>query len=1197
MLLFMVVFLSILFVRRAEIQSGRFKGEDEPHIVSWRVLEGVTEPFDSFRPSEIPLWKQMKNSADQKAANMMIQAALSEYGQLLRHWHFAEMPMEERYDVFLSMSKLLKVMGFHQRAELLLFEAISYTTKPYEAHFQLGLLYLDKEDLEKAKVHLKNCLFFRDNDVIILSYLSVVLIAEGKLHEAKFFISRILSGLEARVSKLSALLNINENQSDESDRGRGGDGTAGVRGGVDVGEMTARVDFAALSRWTEDLFSKVFHGEFRITPSASMETMKMFSNLYSWLAAGEMTGRFVFDLGQALYEAGRPKIGHMMMQRGFETSDAAAEGVVSTEIVKMRLALDYPVVPSTILEIVEAYLNMTNYLAATARMYTSVDLENVMDIYWPLPLLWWSALPVMPVISEVMWRFEGGPERRDEASQLWLKPPEQRLGAQRTGENSDNDEDDAAADGQPADAAAGLTAKRQGLYYNGIASLTALWTGGDKLSGESSSSSSSSGTISSGSSSSTGSSGRSNSQRTEQGTTVNVRLTAARPVPIEVGIMGGHMNNHAAGQMVLHRILGIADALERQGKGRGRGNSQAAAEGVRITLIALPLVPDSTTKKIAGKVFRIVNLPVDTAAAWRVIEGLHLDVLLFPDYQPFPDQQSVLFQSRRIAPVQMCFFVRGSSCATADVDYYLLPAEVQDAYLAAATAADSTAVVAVAAPATTTETTTDGHPSGGKKQLRVRLRPPWLESFSEQVVVLDWPLLLPQVVQNIARSVVQEEAAALNRKPPDSAKSSPSRGPGAGSSGAGSSAFGGGNSGGSDGGHPNDPTAAAQQGQGFAPSEVEGQIFFEGQPVAVIPLVPMYMHPLMDEVIFKIMRAVPLMQVVLVLPDSFFSHVQDPRHKMNWARKVARRLWSRGGDLYHRIRLLPSPLSDARLLQFLRLADVVLDTFPVGSPLHLHALSLSVGTPVVTLKSGSVLSTPREDLQEMRVHLQLLLHSQMLQRRGANNSPTADASVPDGASAPVPAVGAAAGFKRRLDLNPMFRRIALGGDDGTGMGTSRSAGLDGFGAGTHAGPAGTNAGAAAIAAAFDVPWAPAVNVIEGYYRRMGVDGMLVANGTAEYFGIVSALLTDREAAYLLRVRLLEAVDGVTSSATSSSASSAGTTTSLHDVAGDGLNDLASFIEKTGRPWADLRNQYHAQSHSQRQADNGDRSNPESGRGK
>ena len=47
----------------------------------------------------------------------------------------------------------------------------------------------------------------------------------------------------------------------------------------------------------------------------------------------------------------------------------------------------------------------------------------------------------------------------------------------------------------------------------------------------------------------------------------------------------------------------------------------------------------------------------------------------------------------------------------------------------------------------------------------------------------------------------------------------------------------------------------------FAPAEVEGQIFFEGQPVALVPLLPMYLHPLMDETLFKILRANPLLQV------------------------------------------------------------------------------------------------------------------------------------------------------------------------------------------------------------------------------------------------------------------------------------------------------------------------------------------------
>ena len=34
-------------------------------------------------------------------------------------------------------------------------------------------------------------------------------------------------------------------------------------------------------------------------------------------------------------------------------------------------------------------------------------------------------------------------------------------------------------------------------------------------------------------------------------------------------------------------------------------------------------------------------------------------------------------------------------------------------------------------------------------------------------------------------------------------------------------------------------------------------------------------------------------QVVLVLSDSFFSHLHDSRHKMNWARRIVRRLWAR----------------------------------------------------------------------------------------------------------------------------------------------------------------------------------------------------------------------------------------------------------------------------------------------------------------
>ncbi len=79
----------------------------------------------------------------------------------------------------------------------------------------------------------------------------------------------------------------------------------------------------------------------------------------------------------------------------------------------------------------------------------------------------------------------------------------------------------------------------------------------------------------------------------------------------------------------------------------------------------------------------------------------------------------------------------------------------------------------------------------------------------------------------------------------------------------------------------------------FSPLEIEGKVFFEGQPVAVLPLFPTSAHPLMDEVLFKIMHSVPALHVVLALPDSFFSHLQDAKHKVSWARKLVRRLWAK----------------------------------------------------------------------------------------------------------------------------------------------------------------------------------------------------------------------------------------------------------------------------------------------------------------
>jgi hypothetical protein len=304
--------------------GSQYKRDNEPKLVSWKVLEGVTEPFDSYKPVDMPAWKQMKVSADHKASNQLMQQALHEYGQLIRHPHiFGEMPMEERYDVFLSMSKLLKQMGFHQRAELLLYEAMSYSSSPHEAHFQLALLLLDRENVDMAKVHLKNCLFFRESDVLVMIHLTIVLIAEGRINESKFFISRILSKLQTKYDRLSQILTNPVDGSTEPQ--------ATPENGMYVPPITNKpFDLPEFYRWLEELMSKVFHGDLRLinthssapastvtnlpasgksseknninNAATTVEFYRMFLNLYEWIVRGEMTGRFVFDLGQALYE-------------------------------------------------------------------------------------------------------------------------------------------------------------------------------------------------------------------------------------------------------------------------------------------------------------------------------------------------------------------------------------------------------------------------------------------------------------------------------------------------------------------------------------------------------------------------------------------------------------------------------------------------------------------------------------------------------------------------------------------------------------------------------------------------------------------------------------------------------------------------------------------------------------------------------
>ena len=71
-----------------------------------------------------------------------------------------------------------------------------------------------------------------------------------------------------------------------------------------------------------------------------------------------------------------------------------------------------------------------------------------------------------------------------------------------------------------------------------------------------------------------------------------------------------------------------------------------------------------------------------------------------------------------------------------------------------------------------------------------------------------------------------------------------------------------------------------------------------------------------------------------------------------------------------RIRLMPHPFSEQRLVQLFSVADVAIDSFPLGGSFSMHALALSCGLPIVTLENGIKLSTPVADLQDMRTTFQ-----------------------------------------------------------------------------------------------------------------------------------------------------------------------------------------------------------------------------------
>ena len=63
--------------------------------------------------------------------------------------------------------------------------------------------------------------------------------------------------------------------------------------------------------------------------------------------------------------------------------------------------------------------------------------------------------------------------------------------------------------------------------------------------------------------------------------------------------------------------------------------------------------------------------------------------------------------------------------------------------------------------------------------------------------------------------------------------------------------------------------------------------------------------------------------------------------------------------------------------QLFRQADMILDSFPIGGSFYYLSLATSVGTPVITMQSGTIIETPKEDLKDIRSHL--LAHKQQPQ--------------------------------------------------------------------------------------------------------------------------------------------------------------------------------------------------------------------------
>ena len=341
----------------------------------------------------------------------------------------------------------------------------------------------------------------------------------------------------------------------------------------------------------------------------------------------------------------------------------------------------------------------------------------------------------------------------------------------------------------------------------------------------------------------------------------------------------------------------------------------------------------------------------------------------------------------------MCYFVRGTSCAAAEVDYYLLPRDVEETYLQSIR--HNERIFGVSPPA-------------------------WTEGWSEQVVILDWPIFTPAAIKSTMEFILE---------PPDLITEGSM------------------------------PVTAISD---FSPRDIEGDIFFEDQTVAIIPLHPSYVHPLMDDAIILMLKSVPDLQIVIALPETYahflptaiqsFAEHSSSMEKLSiqWAKQLVRRLWTFGSEsspLHQRIRLLPSPVSEMRLLQLIKQADMVLDSFPLGGTLHPLGLALSTGTPIITMKGGTVVRSPIYNAQDVKKFLDKLYD--------------------------------------KFHSNPVYKSIVRYNS---------------------------------------IPWVPALSPVSALYEKWHLDKELVATSLAGYSRIAEKIAASKDDAYQLRVKILDAME-------------------------------------------------------------------------